>query len=91
MLVQSTLPEWHIQKARQWTPPETRTQPATCQTRKLLVYLKTDPKSITLEPGFTRDMTKIGHFGTGDLEVTTGNHSDFERAQQLIVASYQAS
>jgi predicted transport protein len=32
------------------------------QTRKLLVYLKTDPSSITLEPGFTRDVTRIGHF-----------------------------
>jgi hypothetical protein len=58
---------------------------------QLLVYLKTDPKSIALEPGFTRDMTKIGHFGTGDLEVAIGNHGDFERAQQLITASYQAS
>lgn len=61
------------------------------QTRKLLVYLKADPKGIALESGFTRDMTKIGHFGTGDLEVTIGNRSDFERAQPLVVASYQAS
>jgi predicted transport protein len=61
------------------------------QTRKLLVYLKIDPESITLESGFTRDMTKIGHFGTGDLEVSIGNRGDFERAQPLIAASYQAS
>lgn len=61
------------------------------QTRKLLVYLKTDLRSIILEPGFTRDMTKIGHFGTGDLEVIIGNLADFERAQPLILASYQAS
>jgi predicted transport protein len=61
------------------------------QTRKLLVYLKTDPKAITLEAGFTRDMTSIGHFGTGDLEVTIGSHDDFERAQPFIAASYQAS
>lgn len=60
------------------------------QTRKLLVYLKVDPKNITLESGFTRDMTKIGHFGTGDLEVAIGNRGDFERAQPLIAASYQA-
>ena len=54
------------------------------QTRKLLVYLKADPESITLESGFTRDMTKIGHFGTGDLEVVMGSRADFERAQPLI-------
>jgi predicted transport protein len=59
--------------------------------KKLLVYLKTDPGSITLEPGFTRDVTKIGHYGTGNLEVTIGNRQDFERAQPLIQASYQAS
>lgn len=38
---------------------------------------------------FTRDMTKIGHFGTGDLEVAIGNRSDFERVEPLIAASYQ--
>ena len=61
------------------------------QSKKLLVYLKTDPGSITLEPGFTRDVTKIGHFGTGNLEVTIGSHHDFERAQPLIQLSYKAS
>jgi predicted transport protein len=61
------------------------------QSRKLLVYLKVDPESITLEPGFTRDVTKIGHFGTGNLEVVIGTRTDFERAQPLILASYQAS
>jgi predicted transport protein len=61
------------------------------QAKKLLVYLKTDPNSITLEPGFTRDVTKIGHFGTGNLEVTIGSAHDFERAQPLIQMSYQAS
>jgi predicted transport protein len=61
------------------------------QTKKLLVYLKADPGSIALEPGFTRDVTKIGHFGTGNLEVTIGSRADLERAQPLILASYQAS
>lgn len=42
------------------------------QTKKVLVYLKNDPKNITLDSGFTRDMTKIGHFGAGDLELTLG-------------------
>jgi predicted transport protein len=61
------------------------------QAKKLLVYLKTDPDSISLEPGFARDVTKIGHFGTGNLEVTIGSTHDLERAQPLILASYQAS
>jgi predicted transport protein len=61
------------------------------QTKKLLVYLKTDPSGITLEPGFTRDVTNIGHFGTGNLEVTIGDQRDLERSQPLIQVSYQVS
>jgi predicted transport protein len=61
------------------------------QTKKLLVYLKTDPSSVTLEPGFTRDVTQIGHFGTGNLELTIGSAQDLDRAQPLIQASYAAS
>ncbi len=58
---------------------------------KLTVFLKVDPKSVTLEPGFTRDVSKIGHFGTGDLEVTIDSPEDLERAKPLVVASYEAS
>jgi predicted transport protein len=61
------------------------------QTKKLLVYLSSIQRCITLEPGFTRDVTKIGHFGTGNLEVAIGSPHDFERAQALIQASDQAS
>ena len=59
--------------------------------KKLLVYLKVNPNEITLEMGFTRDVTNIGHFGTGDLEVTISNHDDFVKAQPLILKSYENS
>ena len=55
------------------------------------LYLKIDPDSIALEDGFTRDVRKIGHFGTGDLEVTLKSHDDLERAKPLIVRSYEDS
>jgi predicted transport protein len=55
----------------------------------LVVYVKVDPDSITLEPGFTRDVRKIGHFGTGDLEITIRNDEDLERAKGLLVKSYE--
>ncbi|WP_223428152.1 DUF5655 domain-containing protein [Tateyamaria pelophila] len=57
----------------------------------LRLFLKINPDSIELEDGFTRDVRKIGHFGTGDLEVTVSNHDDFERAKTLILQSYEAS
>ena len=61
------------------------------QSKKLLVYLKAEAASINQESGFTRDVTNIGHFGTGNLEVTIDSRQDFERAQPLIQTSYDAS
>ncbi len=55
------------------------------------IFLKLDPTTVPLEAGFTRDVSNIGHFGTGDLEVTLRSHDDLERAKPLIVQSYEAS
>jgi predicted transport protein len=55
------------------------------------IFLKLDPTTVPLEAGFTRDVRNIGHFGTGDLEVTLRSHDDLERAKPLIVQSYEAS
>ncbi|WP_039631485.1 DUF5655 domain-containing protein [Streptomyces sp. 769] len=61
------------------------------QQTKLLVYLKVDPKSVDLVPGFTRDVTGVGHHGTGDLEVQLRTERDLERAQDLFRLSYAAA
>lgn len=59
---------------------------------KILVYLNVDPSwAGEMEDGFLRDVSKIGHFGTGNLEVTIRNRRDFERAQPLIMMSYENS
>ena len=55
------------------------------------VYLKVSPEKITLEEGFTRDVRHVGHFGTGDLEVSIRTLEDFERAKPLFLESYEAS
>ncbi len=60
-------------------------------TGKLLVYVKIEPESIDLENGFTRDVKKTGHFGTGDLGITIGSMADFEKAKPLLLKSYEAS
>ncbi len=57
----------------------------------LLVFLKIDPASIEMEKGFTRSVAQIGHFGTGDLEVTISSKADLEKAKALIQKSYDAS
>jgi len=59
------------------------------------LYLKVDPRAVDLvdglEDGFTRDVRNVGHYGTGDLEVTIKNHDDFEKAKSLVVQSYEVS
>ncbi|WP_326731779.1 DUF5655 domain-containing protein [Streptomyces phaeochromogenes] len=58
------------------------------QQTKVLVYLKADPTAVDLAPGFTRDVTGLGHHGTGDLEVQLRTERDVERAQDLFRLSY---
>jgi predicted transport protein len=59
--------------------------------RKLAVFLKVDPDTVQLEKDFTRDVRKIGHFGTGELEITIGSPAALERAMPFIEQSYEAS
>lgn len=61
------------------------------QESKLLVYVKADPKKIDLIPNFTRDVTELGHHGTGSLEVALRSERDLERAGELFRLSYDVS
>jgi predicted transport protein len=58
---------------------------------KILVFVKVNPAEVAIEPGFTRDVSQVGHFGTGDLEITLSKPEDLERAKPLIQRSYEAS
>jgi predicted transport protein len=60
------------------------------QKKKVYLFLKLDPKRVSIEPGFIRDVTKIGHYGTGDLELTLTSVKDLERAKPLIQQAYKA-
>jgi predicted transport protein len=53
--------------------------------------VKIDPDTIDLKQGFTRDVRKIGHYGTGDLEITIKSAQDFEEAKSLLIQSYEVS
>jgi predicted transport protein len=59
------------------------------QDKKIIVFVKADFDNIRLEEGFSRDVRKIGHFGTGDLELTIRSDNDLERAKPLIIRSYE--
>lgn len=59
------------------------------QIGKLLAYVRIDPDTVTIEPGFTRDVRGIGHFGTGDLEITIQSMADLDKAKSLFDTAYQ--
>ncbi len=61
------------------------------QLGRITAFVKINPDTIEMEPGFTRDVRKIGHFGTGDLEITIASDEQFEKAKPLFVKSYEAS
>lgn len=41
--------------------------------KSIMLYLRLNPEEITLENSFTRDVSKIEHWGNGDLEITIKN------------------
>jgi predicted transport protein len=61
------------------------------QAGRLKMYLKVDPASVNLETGFSRDVSTIGHYGTGELEVIVDDDIQLERAKPLILRSYESA
>lgn len=57
-------------------------------TNEIRVFLKIDPSSIQLEDGFSRDVSKIGHYSTGNLELIIKSDEDLAKAKPLIEQSY---
>ena len=56
--------------------------------KQIVLRLKLDPDTVEIEDGFTRDMRGIGHYGTGDLEVSIKTENDFQKAKALIERAY---
>lgn len=57
----------------------------------LMIYTRLNPDDVELVEGFTRDVRNIGHWGTGDLEITLRSHDDFEKAKPLLERAYEAA
>jgi predicted transport protein len=56
---------------------------------RVFLTLKLDPASVALESGFSRDVSEIGHWGTGDLELNLRTPTDLDKARPLIERAYQ--
>ena len=57
--------------------------------KSILVYLKLNPSDVELVEGFCRDVSNIGHWGTGDVELTIKEEADFAKAKEYILKAYQ--
>lgn len=90
-----TLGDGHSVKLRQYVAYRHRSNFACVKVLPaadaLLVFLRVDPKSIPLEAGFSRDVTDIGHHGSGSVELRIASARDLERAAPLLRASYAAA
>lgn len=56
---------------------------------KLTLNLPLDVKSVEYEEGFSRDVTNIGHWGCGEVEIFIKDSKDLEKAKPLIKRAYE--
>jgi len=58
--------------------------------KSILLYLRLDPDNLLQEQkrDYIRDVRNIGHWGTGDLEITIKSARDFENIKYLIDKCY---
>ena len=56
---------------------------------EILLHLKLNPSTVKFEKDFTRDVTGIGHYGTGDVELHIKNQNDLAKARDLLLRTYQ--
>ena len=57
--------------------------------QRVILYLKLDPKSVRGPKGISRDVSEVGHYGTGDLEVSIKGQADFDAAKLFIQMAYE--
>ena len=56
---------------------------------RVLLYVKLDPKKVDAPKKLSRDVTNIGHYGTGALELSVSDQSDLELVKPLLEQAYQ--
>jgi predicted transport protein len=59
------------------------------QQKRLLLYLHLPPAPVILALTNARDVSDIGHWGTGDVEISLSTLADLEAAKPFIAAAYE--
>jgi predicted transport protein len=57
--------------------------------KEIALYLKLNPKEISPALDIVRDVSDLGHVGTGDTEVSIESEEDLETAKPLIEKAYR--
>jgi predicted transport protein len=57
---------------------------------KLLMFLKLDPSTLDRFPENGRDVSAVGHYGTGDLELTVRNVGELDAAMPFVAKALDA-
>lgn len=55
----------------------------------IVIYVKLDTSKVEFEDGFSRDVTNVGHYGTGNVELTLRSEEDLEKAKPFINESFE--
>jgi predicted transport protein len=55
---------------------------------KMILFLKINPKEINI-PQNGRDVSNIGHYGTGDLELSINNLDEMEKSKEYIKSAFE--
>lgn len=55
----------------------------------ILLYLHLDPAPVLKTLKNARDVSNIGHWGTGDVEITLTSMKEFEEVKPLLAAAYE--
>jgi len=59
------------------------------QKQRVILYLKLNPSDVDLSEDNVRDVTNIGHYGTGNIEVSIKSLDDVDKIKPLLVMAYQ--
>jgi predicted transport protein len=55
----------------------------------VLLFLHLDPAPVVKAMNNARDVSNIGHWGTGDVEITLTSMKEFEEVKPLLMAAYE--
>lgn len=58
------------------------------QRSKIILHLSLDVDTMQFEDGFSRNTTDVGHFRTGDVELTITNKDTWNKAKPFIERAY---